>query len=317
MIALLALGCDPAQTGASESSPTGTASAANAADANTGTEPAAALPDPALDAQGSELLALAEQAMSASRPDDVADLLGSLLERDPAPSRALFVAGWAAYQLLRYEDAVELMGRALAQDPGLLANSRVLGFAHHKLGEFEQAVQLFERITRAAPEEYRAWYGLGLTELSLGRHGVARTHLERCLRDQPEYLKGRYTLGRLFEELGQPEAALPHVTFVLETEPSHVEALYLLSRVHSALGQPAEAEATVARWRLAYAVRERIGPLQQQVVEGQAIPELFLEMARQYALLDDLVNQSRVLRDGLRRFPQHGGLQLAWRSLDR
>lgn len=270
--------------------------------------------DPPLVSADRELLQQAEVAMSASRPEQVAELLQPLLEQDPAPSRALFVAGWAAYQLLRYEDAVDLMGRALSQDPSLLRDSRVLGFAHHKLGEFLRAAELFEQITHAAPDEYRAWYGLGLAELSLGKHELARQHLERCLEDRPEYIKARYTLARVHEELGRPAEALPHVTFVLETEPSHVEALYLLSRVQAALGQQAAAEATVARWRLAYEVRESLGSLQQQVVEGHAKPEIFLEMARQYALLEDHVNQSRVLSNGLRRYPDHAGLQLAWRS---
>jgi len=307
-IVLVSLSCD-----GSDSAGTGAADFATAVEtAPPGGQSVST--DPPLDSAGRELVQQAEQAMSASRPEQAAELLRPLLEQDPAASRALFVAGWAAYQLLRYEDAVELMGSALSQDPGLLRDSRVLAFAHHKLGEFLRAAELFEQITQVAPDEYRAWYGLGLAELSLGRHDLAQQHLERCLEQRPDYIKGRYTLARVHEELGRPGQALPHVTLVLETEPSHVEALYLLSRAQAALGQQAAAEATVARWRLAYEVRERLGPLQQQVVEGLATPDVFLAMARQYALLEDRVNQSRVLRDGLRRYPDHGRLQLAWRS---
>lgn len=271
--------------------------------------------DPPLDAQAQDALGQAEAAMSQGRADAVGGLLQEVLEREAVPSRVLFVAGWAAYQLLRYEDTVELMGRALSQNPGLLADSRVLAFGHHKLGDFARAAELFAAITEVAPLEHRAWYGLGLAELSQGEHGPAQEHLERCLADRPDYLKARYTLARLFEESGRPQLALPEVTDVLDTEPSHVEALYLLSRVQSALGLNADAEATVARWRLAYTVRERLGPLRQRVIDGQATPEVFLEMASQFALLEDRTQQGRALQDGLRRFPEHMGLRVAMASL--
>jgi len=278
-------------------------------------EPAAIPVDPPLDVPAQDALALAETAMSQGRPDAVAGLLQQILDRETVPSRVLFVAGWAAYQLLHYEDSVQLMGRALTQDPELLADSRVLAFGHHKLGDFDRAAELFAAITEVAPREYRAWYGLGLAELSRGEYGPAQEHLERCLSDRPDYLKARYTLARMFEESGRPELALPEVTDVLDTEPSHVEALYLLSRVQAALGLSAEAEATVARWRLAYTVRERLGPLRQRVINGQASPELFLEMASQFALLEDRTQQGRALQDGLRRFPEHMGLRMAMASL--
>ena len=278
-------------------------------------EPVLPLVDPPLDDLARDALGQAETAMSQGRPEVVAGLLQELLDRETVPSRVLFVAGWAAYQLLRYEDTVELMGRALSQNPALLADSRVLAFGHHKLGDFARAAELFASITEIAPQEHRAWYGLGLAELSQGKHVAAQEHLERCLAAQPDYLKARYTLARLFEESGRPELALPDVTHVLDVEPSHVEALYLLSRVQSALGLDAEAEATVARWRLAYSVRERLGPLRQRVIEGQATPEVFLEMATQFALLEDRTQQGRALQDGLRRFPEHMGLRTAMAAL--
>ncbi|MFT7462575.1 MAG: tetratricopeptide (TPR) repeat protein [Pseudohongiellaceae bacterium] len=276
-----------------------------------GVQSAAVPDDPALDNVARGLLGQAEMAMSQGRPDAVGALLKPVLARGTVPSRVRFVAGWAAYQLLRYEDSVTLMGQALAQDPGLLKDSRVLAFGHHKLGQFEAASQLFEDITEVAPQEYRAWYGWGLAELSLGHYESAEQHLERALADHPDYIKARYTLGRLYEEQGHAEQALPHVMFVLKQEPSHVEALYLLSRVQSALGFKDEAEVTVTRWRVAYEVRERLGPMQQLIIEGLATPAVFLGMAEQYALLNDHAQQGKSLRDGLRRFPGDSGLTAA------
>lgn len=257
------------------------------------------------------LVLRAERALGAERPAEVAGILAPLLAREPPPPRALFLSGWAAYQMQQYGECVELLERALAADPGLTGQVRVLGFAHYKLGDHEQARDVFARYLEARsadqpedqPDDYRAHYGLGLSELALGRHDQARPSLERALELQPAYAKAHYALARLHAEQGRPAEALPHVSFVLQREPHHVEALYLLSQVQKDLGDSAAATATLERWQQAYATRERVGPLQQQVRQGLASADVFLVLAGEHARLGDTDQAAAALREGLHRFP--------------
>jgi len=243
-------------------------------------------------------------AMQAGLPEQVHQLLGGLLQRQPVPAEVQFVAGSAAYELQHYGEAVERLTAAVNAAPErFLAHSSALGFAHHKLGEFAQASECFERIVAVAPEAYKAHYGLALVALADGRLGEARTALERCLALQPDYEKARFAEARLLEAEGRDAAALAAVEQVVLAWPSHDEALYLMARLLARAGRQAESEAVLERRNKVYALRESLAALAARLGTPDDGPGVRLALAEMHLRLEERAEARKVLEGALRLYP--------------
>lgn len=244
-------------------------------------------------------------ALEQERHGTVETLLAPLLQRPAPPARALLLAGWADYNLQRYSECVERLEAALASDPTLVADSRILGFAYYKLGAYAEAARAFRAVlaTGERSSDHRTHYGLGQVLYTQGEYDAARPHLLRALELAPDYQRARLTLGRVLHALGDPAGALPLVQGVVDAEPSHADALYALSQVLAALGRTESAEAAAARWSEVYAIQERVGALDRQILAGADDPELFLAKAQLFLSIADRALAEEALRAGLGRRP--------------
>ena len=239
----------------------------------------------------------------------VAPILQRLLDRDPAPADALYVAGSAAYELQRYGDAVRLLSAAVRANPEFLPTSSALGFAQHKLGAFDQARAAFAAIVAVAPESHKAHYGLGLVALDQGQLDRARTHLERALALQPDYLKARFQLARMLQEEGRLDQARDALAQIVDAWPSHEEALYRYARVLSALGEEIAAQRVMDRRAEVYAAKDRMGGLIAKQRAGQDSPALRQELVTLWLQLGEWTEAHEACLAAIAAFPDDAGMQ--------
>lgn len=105
------------------------------------------------------------------------------------------------------ESAGALLESILEKDP---ANSRASYFKgiilQHK-GDAEAAVQCFEAVVQQRPEDGVAWYLLGLCKERLGQDG--QKELLRAIELRPYLVSAHYRLWQSFQRTGQTEQAAP------------------------------------------------------------------------------------------------------------
>jgi len=259
--------------------------------------------DAPLDAEASERLGQALEAMRERRWEDVLPILQPLLDRPSPPPDATWIAGSAAFELGRYSEAVALLDDAVRRKPSFVPAAAALGFARRETGDFAGARATFEAIVAERRTAYKAHYGLGLVALDEGRTEEARRALEAALALEPEYLKAQAAVGRLLFEEGRHEEARVQLEQVTERWPGNEQVLYLLAQTQSALGDREAADATLARRAGIYRIKEQIGGLALRRRAGSATAaDYALEIALQLEL-GDRGEAARTLALGLRAHP--------------
>jgi len=261
-----------------------------------------------LSAEDEALVLSALTAMRARDYDAVGVALQPLLDREPPPGDALFIAGSAAYELQRYGDAVRLLSKAVQAKPEFVPTSSALGFAHHKLGAFNEASRVFAQIVAAEPTAYKAHYGLGLVALDQGNLKPARAHLEQALTQKPDYLKARFHMARLLHEEQRLDEARDALAEIVDAWPSHEEALYRYASVLSELGDEQGAERVMARHAEVYATKERIGGLIGRQRAGEDSPELRRQIVTLWLQLGEFGEGLDACRAAMAAFPSDQGL---------
>ncbi len=243
------------------------------------------------------------RAAEEGRHEDVAGLLAEVLSRPDPPAGALWIAGWAAYELGDFAVAVDRLGAAVRAQPAFLPHAVALGFAQRRLGRVDDAAATFRSIVEVRPDAYKAHYGLGLLALDAGRAAEARPHLERALALQPDYLKAEVAMARLLQRENRLDEARVAFEAVVKRAPSHEEALYRLAQVLDTLGRADEAQAVLEQQRKVYAIKEQIGALVTAIRAGGADADAFRHLAGLFAEIGADDDAQRAVADGLRRFP--------------
>ena len=249
-------------------------------------------------------LARAEDLMRTQLHEQVRPLLQPLLERQPVPVDAQYLAGQAAYYMGEYGEAATRLADVLARHRDVyLTRSNALGFAHYKLGDFAASRDVFSAITTADPSAHKAHYGLAQVALTEGLYEEARSHVETALSLAPDYLKARFALARVLDGLGEFEAALQVAESLGQAWPSNEELLYLQSQLLHRLDRPEDARAVELRRAMVYDIKQRVGDALGRIRAGEDSPLLRITIIDGFLQLGDLREAIGHLNTARTRWP--------------
>jgi Flp pilus assembly protein TadD len=108
-----------------------------------------------------------------------ANLLETLLKKDPSNARAHNDLGIVYWKLGRPSEAVLHLKLATNHDPNLVEPFLNLGLITLKQGQYETALDAYRRAARLKPEEPDVHFGMGLAAVYLKKLGQAREAMER------------------------------------------------------------------------------------------------------------------------------------------
>lgn len=154
--------------------------------------------------------AQAESLFLRGQPDDALAICRRLLQRDPASTAPLHLAGVIYLDRQEHDLAAAYLRRAEAADR---SNARVqyhLGNAEMAAGRTEAAMPHFKRAFRLDPTLIDAVNNLGTCHRTLGQEHEAIICFELALRVNDGFAPAHYNLGLALSRTGRAEEALPH-----------------------------------------------------------------------------------------------------------
>ncbi|MCB2109099.1 MAG: tetratricopeptide repeat protein [Rhodobacteraceae bacterium] len=230
-----------------------------------------------MSAPGQDLLTKAKTLLAAGAPDQAAEILSIIVERDPRDAEALHLLGIISYQYGRIDDAVQLFQSALTADPhfidamanlatALLTANRVeeaekvqrqaiaampgSASLHFNLanilvaqGRLPEAVDEFRTAVSAKPDFAEAWSNLGTALRDLNDIDGALAAFEAACAHRPDYVEARYNLANALRDSGRLSDAEQAIRKVIALRPDHAKAFNALGNMLSDMAKPIEANA--------------------------------------------------------------------------
>lgn len=162
---------------------------------------------------GRRALRLAQQALSAGRPDEVLQHVQPWLDVPATRTDAQHLTGLAFQKLGRSEDARRFLRRALRARPDSACLHHNLGGIHRERGELAHAASEFRRAIACDPGHAEAWAALADTQRFADpelfvQQIEARLASPRIARDRHHHL--HFAAARVLDRMGQPDRAFPH-----------------------------------------------------------------------------------------------------------
>jgi tetratricopeptide (TPR) repeat protein len=232
-----------------------------------------------------EKLRRGSEALAAGALDQAEAALRSVIEEDPASSRAWQLLGLSLLRQGKLAEAATALSRARDLRPESFATLVALAEAQHRLGQLQASLQTYKQALLApADEELLAQVFAGLGEIYLaqgdvdravrelrkavaitgrddlrlvGRLGLAqyrarelslaRVSLTRAATVAPPDPEVLLALAQTLLDLGRPEEARLSALRLLEEEPRSVSGRSALARAYLALGRTEEARQELLR----------------------------------------------------------------------
>jgi predicted O-linked N-acetylglucosamine transferase (SPINDLY family) len=164
----------------------------------------------------------------------------------PASADALLAQAQVAFAAGRPNDAAALVRLLLQENPDDAAAWNLLGECL-KASDPAGASAAWWHALEADPDNAEASFHLGNLNLEGGRHGAALIHYERALRGAPEQASIRNNLGLCYKALGAFDRAEACYRAVLAEEPAQPDALVNLANLLFSGERYAEAVAITDR----------------------------------------------------------------------
>lgn len=249
----------------------------------------------------------------------------------------------------RERGAIQALERALALDPTHAQAHYTLGMLLLRQGERKRsraALELFRKHRKAthgvdaekvarSPQVFEADTALELARVlhELGDVAAALDHVSVALVTHPRYEKALSLRASIQSRQGQTAAAKRSYIELLDVNPNHTEALWRLSQLALAEKDVAKGGALllravesrpgfVAGWELLATLAserslysERATEFADRALRLRASAKNFERLAMSHFAERRLDEAERVLRDGLRRFPESRDLELGFRAV--
>jgi len=193
----------------------------------------------------------ATQSVSASRPEELVELLAPLL-LDPSIAvrrqAAVQLAPLPAGQLLPYQS--EALAEALTGHKKAMEHSLDFAFAGHNLGNLQASLGQTEEAERYYRQSleiddlfYPAKMNLAILCSQQGRNEEAEALLREVVEAYPEVYDAAYSLGLLLVETGQQHEAAKLIEQAAQGMPEASRVHYNLGLLQQSLGEDLAAEA--------------------------------------------------------------------------
>jgi len=166
---------------------------------------------PQLSASDAEQFRLAGECFARGAHERAAQLLGALLETNPAFARGWFLLGYTQALRGHFDAAIEGLERAVQLDADEAEFRYYLGKAYASAGRRDEAVQALRDTLARAPGLARAQLDLGLNLQALGDVDAAIPHFEAATRLEPDSVPAFNALGMALREahrIAEAERAL-------------------------------------------------------------------------------------------------------------
>lgn len=276
-------------------------------------------------------------------PEKAAGLWTKILERDPQNAYALAGLSDVATLEGRLSEAVRLLRRSVLANPRDLERQLKLATTLVQNGELEEARQILSSAVQAYPNSVQVHVQLGTLLNQLGDHATAQEHFESAVELAPDHAGAHYGLATALARLGDNERAAEHrqqhVRLRTDFESGRSERedyddvaalkidvgnLYTdMARVYLAAGQTKNAEllllratrmnptAVEPRQALAWIASEKGFNFEairwlRQISELRSDDFSYTrEIARLYAIVDQIEESERILLDFVERNPKH------------
>jgi tetratricopeptide (TPR) repeat protein len=231
---------------------------------------------------------LAQEAMTAGRPDLAAETLRALLWIAPEAAEAWQLLGFALREEQRVAEALAAFARASELRPA--DADSVLRHAHACSEAGLPAADLFRRALALAPENLRALRGFGLALAAEGKAADAQRLFLDVLARLPDWLEGHRCLAALRFTSGERDGFAGSYAEACRVQPNN---LALRMAWFRAVAQTRDWDATRA---ILEQGEERFGPVQPLVVA-----RIFVAAeSGDRAVADALFRQTDGMRDTVR-----------------
>jgi tetratricopeptide (TPR) repeat protein len=177
------------------------------------------------------LEALAKGNLAASQWSAAQNYAESILDRQPADARALWLRGRSLIPVQREEQARQDLQRAVEIEPEAFEVRRTLADLLHKLGHVRLALDHYERLRERRPNDDRVLLALARSWQEEARLDDARELLDAWLVRRPRFVPAVVERGRLAMRDGDLADAERWLRQAIELSPDHAEAKAVLKVV--------------------------------------------------------------------------------------
>ena len=148
-----------------------------------------------------------------------AQVLESLLDKNPDYTNGWNYLGWIYNQMGRYDKAVPALQKAIVQSPFDNFAYNNLGQAFAGLKRFEEAVPQYQKQIEINPKDRYSWANLGRVYLELHQADKALLALQAAVGIAPKDPAVQFNLGRAYAATHQNEKAVESFQRSVEIEP--------------------------------------------------------------------------------------------------
>jgi tetratricopeptide (TPR) repeat protein len=152
----------------------------------------------------------------------------SILDKDPADARALWLKARARIEMHLEEQALADLERALQSEPDDFEIRRTHADLLHRLGHVKKAIVEYEQLHNERPDSERVIVALAQCWQEQAKLEDARELLDRLLDGQPVLVSALIERGRLALRMGDPQAAEKSLRRAVELNPDHADANFVL-----------------------------------------------------------------------------------------
>jgi tetratricopeptide (TPR) repeat protein len=227
------------------------------------------------------------------------------LHEDPDSAEIRYALGSVYLQQEKNKEARENFERAIELTsgyPGTTPNAwNNLGILSAREGSSSEAIGYFQRALQIDPTHPIALLNLGNVYRQKKDWPAAKEILGRALALTPEDAEVNYSLGMVYAQLDDANHAYQYLKEAIALRPDYPEALNNLGVLYLHTERAQEA----------------IDAFEESIRVAPAYDQSYLNLARVYELLDQREKSRAVLRELLRRHPDHARAKQALQELDR
>lgn len=186
-------------------------------------------------------LALIESARG--RVGEEREVLGRILELNPASDRARAAMGEILLREKKYAEADEFFSQSLSENPHNLVALMGKGNAHLFRGNAKEAAEVLTRVIEIQPDYPFAYTDRGRAYADQGDIMEADADITKAIELIPDYAWNYYDRGKLRAQSGSTVAALEDLNTALEMDPSISLAYFYRARIYDGMDRVDEAYA--------------------------------------------------------------------------
>jgi tetratricopeptide (TPR) repeat protein len=183
----------------------------------------------------------AANALQSGKSQEAYNLCINELQKNPADTEALNIAGVAAFQVGDTNQAISLLETAISFRPEFSDAYNNLGNVHKSICNLEHAETAYRNAIIYSPESSDAEFNLGILLEAKGLFREAELSYRRCVELTPGMVVANFNLGNVLKALGRLKESEIAYKRAIDIEPSNSEALNNIGVVLIELGRQSEA----------------------------------------------------------------------------